>query len=140
LNGTQKRARSADLSIGAVRFRFFESLTLAVSRAIHLAQFDSIDISDCSFRNCAVTRQSADEGRVSLAFRDCCRVDSTRLALRRCCAYLCKSEDYGQFLFVGGEAIAGGVPGEDHAIESVTALVCGGATASNRVFRRPFVR
>jgi hypothetical protein len=43
----------------------------------------------------------------------------------RCCGFSCKSNNYGQFLFILGSGVSGGRSASDHKVSEVTVLACG---------------
>jgi hypothetical protein len=52
--------------------------------------------------------------------------------MARCCGVSCWSETYGQFLFIAGSGVTGGLSASDHAVSEVTAaMMCGGSSCDD---------
>jgi hypothetical protein len=84
-----------------------------------LKYFSDINVSDCTFHSCNATNVLA------RTFGGACYLGSTRFSFARCCGVSCWSDNYGQFLFIAGIDVTGGLSASDHAVSEVTAVACG---------------
>jgi hypothetical protein len=102
-----------------VRDCYFASMSRMMGGAVYLDGFSDIEMSDCSFHSCIATDPAF------VTYGGACDLGSTRLSFTRCCGISCRSDNYGQFLFIIGTRVIGGLSASDHAISEVTALACG---------------
>jgi hypothetical protein len=97
-----------------VRDSYFASMSGVMAGPVLILNKDTINVSDCSFRDCNATDAAARGGA-------CC-LGADAVEIRRCCGLQCGSNDTGQYLFLAYDNFYA-----ESAVSEVTMVKCGGA-------------